>query len=272
MQVPPPALVSATFIFIRYNFYDLPDYKKGQSTVAKNAWQNGSYSHLLAQKERRKCKRQYCDKFFEVKSFNPKQFCSSSCSVICSNQLRKQSIATRLKISGALKGRPSPYKDKLIVPRLNRNCLRCGVIFITPRWQNHIYCSVKCSIADIGSRPTSPKAARAKAGIRMDIDPELYFFSRWEANFARILNLLKVKWEFQPEGFDLITQKYTPDFYLPKYDTYIEIKNFLSNYSLNRDQEFRRLYPDKNLILILKYNYIKLQEEFSPYIKNWEFS
>jgi hypothetical protein len=125
---------------------------------------------------------------------------------------------------------------------------------------------------DIGSRPTSPKAARAKAGIRPDIDPELYFFSRWEANFARILNLLKVKWIFQPRTFNLETQKYTPDFYLPDKDTYVEIKNFLSAYSANRDREFRKLYPSTKLELILKSDYLKLQEQFSPYIENWEFS
>ena len=129
-----------------------------------------------------------------------------------------------------------------------------------------------CSIHHIGSRPTSPRAARAKAGIRYDIDPNLYFFSRWEANFARILNLLKVKWKFQPKTFELKTQKYTPDFYLSGEDTYVEIKNFLSEYSRKRDSEFRELYPDIKLKLILKVDYLELQEKFSLLIKNWEFS
>ena len=159
-----------------------------------------------------------------------------------------------------------------MIPPLLKNCITCKKEFTTPRWQNHKYCSVACSISDIGGRPTSPKAARAKAGIRPDIDSKMYFFSRWEANFARIMNLLKIKWIFQPKTFDLNTQKYTPDFYLPDYNEYIEIKNFLSEYSLNRDQEFRRLYPKTKLILVLKEDYLKLQKKFSPVIKKWEFS
>ncbi len=87
-----------------------------------------------------------------------------------------------------------------------------------------------------------------------------------------MLNLRKIKWKFQPRTFNLKTQRYTPDFYLPHNDTYIEIKNFLSEYSLKRDREFRELYPDKKLVLILKEDYLNLQKEFSPVIKNWEFS
>jgi hypothetical protein len=124
----------------------------------------------------------------------------------------------------------------------------------------------------VGGRPTSPKAARGKAGIRSDIDSETYFFSRWEANYARILNLLGTDWIHQPKVFQLRSQNYTPDFYLPKRDSYVEIKNFLSDYSRKRDREFRELYPDTKLILILKSDYLKLQNKYSPSIKEWEFS
>ena len=134
------------------------------------------------------------------------------------------------------------------------------------------FCSVKCAVHVTGSQPTSPRAARAKAGIRLDIDPKIYFFSRWEANYARILNLKKIKWIHQPQRFKLSTQYYTPDFYLPKTGTYIEIKNFLAEYSQKRDQDFRRLYPKEKLILILKVDYKKLEKKYAPIIKEWEFS
>ncbi len=127
-------------------------------------------------------------------------------------------------------------------------------------------------IKDIGSRPTSPRAARAKAGIRFDIDPKIYFFSRWEANYARLLNFQGMRWVHQPQTFRLKKQNYTPDFYLPEQDKFIEIKNFLSDYSKNRDEEFRKLYPNLRLDLILKKDYLKLQEKFAPKIKTWEYS
>ena len=172
------------------------EYKEGQSEIAKTAWQKGSYSHLLAKVENRKCRRENCNNIFQAKSFDPKQFCSRSCSASHNNHIRgPQSLETKLKIAEAIKRSPYHYtaKGKILVPRLVKNCLNCSKEFATIRHENHKYCGVACSINDIGSRPTSPKAARAKSGIRPDISPDLYFFSRWEANFARILNLLKIK-------------------------------------------------------------------------------
>ena len=213
---------------MRYKFYDSSEYKVGQAEVTRSAWLSGVYKNRVKPFEKRNCKNYNCGKSFRAKGYDPKKFCSKNCSAIHNNLLRgPQTLEVKRKISKSLQGRPNPRKGILTVPRFNRNCLNCGKGFITPRWQNHIYCSVACSINDIGGRPTSPKAARAKSGIRPDIDPNLYFFSRWEANFARILNLLNIKWEFQYKTFDLKSQKYTPDFYIVETDTYIEIKNFL---------------------------------------------
>jgi hypothetical protein len=184
------------------------------------------------------------------------------------------SIETRKKISDKAKLQPSNLsrKGKILVPRLQKICLNCAKQFETPRWQNHIYCSVACAMHVTGSRPTSPKAARGKYGIRKDIDPSICFFSRWEANVARIYTFLELDWIFQPATFQLETQKYTPDFYLPDLDQYVEVKNFLSDYSKNRDLQFRKLYPGKQLILILKDDYLQLQELFTPYIPKWEYA
>lgn len=124
----------------------------------------------------------------------------------------------------------------------------------------------------IGGKPTSPRAARGVAGIRDDIGNEFYFYSRWEANFARILNLLNIPWQYQCKTFDIGGHMYTPDFYLPDSDTWIEIKNFLSDYSRERDENFRKRYPDLELMLILRDDYLELQKEFAPKIDKWEFS
>jgi hypothetical protein len=123
----------------------------------------------------------------------------------------------------------------------------------------------------VGGKPTSPRAARGKTGIRKDIDKTIYFYSRWEANIARLFNYLGTKWLYQPKTFNLGSQNYTPDFYLPDYDTYIEVKNFLWKYSKIRDRKFRKLFPNVNLILLLKKDYLKLENKYSKFIKNWEY-
>ena len=89
---------------------------------------------------------------------------------------------------------------------------------------------------------------------------------------ARLFNLLGIKWIFQPRSFTLGTHRYTPDFYLPEFQLFIEVKNFLSDYSRNRDIQFRKLYPEKELLMVLKKDYLELQEQFAKYIPEWEYS
>ena len=251
------------------------EYRKKQARLTRMSWLKGSHAHQVRALEKRKCNRSECKNYFEVKPYNPKVFCSQNCSAIFNNQSRPPfSKEWRRKISESLKLNPTHNvnKGKILVPRLVRSCIYCNKTFQTERWQNHKYCSASCAIKDVGSRTTSPKASKGINGVRLDIHPTANFYSRWEANFARILNHLKIKWKFQPKQFNLKSHKYTPDFYLPDIDVFIEIKNFLSEYSKKRDDEFRELYPRKKLLLILKADYYKLQEEFAPIIENWEFS
>src|SRR3989338_9867238 len=254
------------------DFYSSPAYKKKQSLLTKENWRKGAFASLK-KRIRKICQNSSCNISFYTTPSDQKVFCSKSCAVQINNHKRLLSIFTKQKISLSLKGRPNPQKGIIKIKRVKGFCQnsKCHKEITFERWRPRKFCSKVCAMKVIGSQPTSPRAARAKAGIRKDLGT-FYFYSRWEANFARILNLLKIKWEFQPKTFDLKSQKYTPDFYLPDYNSYIEIKNFLSDYSFNRDQNFRSLYPNKKLILILKENYLKLQKDFSPYIENWEFS
>jgi hypothetical protein len=50
------------------------------------------------------------------------------------------------------------------------------------------------------------------------------FRSRLEARWAVFFDTLGVEWQYEPEGFDLPSGRYLPDFYLPALETYIEIK------------------------------------------------
>ncbi len=104
----------------------------------------------------------------------------------------------------------------------------------------------------IGSRPTSPKASKGKNGVRYDISPTINFYSRWEANIARLFTFLNVRWEYAPKSFDIGGQMYTPDFYLPEENKYVEVKNFWWSYSKIRDEKFRSRYPAITLDVILK--------------------
>ena len=50
------------------------------------------------------------------------------------------------------------------------------------------------------------------------------FRSRLEARWAVFFDVLGVKYEYEKEGYDLDGEWYLPDFYLPTWDTWLEVK------------------------------------------------
>jgi hypothetical protein len=257
---------------LHYSYYK-KEYREKQSHITKANWKKGVFDFIY-KRDKRVCARKECGKEFEVIHSDPKIYCSQSCSAMANNAKRgPMPVEQKIKIGKALKGRKNLYAGKIIVPRVKLICAnpKCKKFFLVERWMKRKYCSNQCAMTITGGKPTSPRASRGKAGIRKDISGKIYFYSRWEANFARLLNYLKIKWEYEPKTFDLGSQNYTPDFYLPKFDTYVEIKNFMWKYSKIRDEKFRKLYPNIKLQLILKEDYLKLENEYSHLIKNWEY-
>lgn len=260
------------------NFYATKEYRKKQALITKENWNKGIFDFQY-KKEIRRCARKECGKEFKVIPSDKKIYCSKSCSCKVNNKTRVPlSKETRKRISKTLKRRKllgieSPLKGAIKVARIKIICKnpKCQKPFLIERWMKSKFCSNSCAMAVIGGRPTSPRASRGKAGIRIDINKSIYFYSRWEANVARLLNYLGISWIYQPKSFNLVTQNYTPDFYLPEFNVYIEVKNFLWKYSKIRDRKFRNLYPDIRLILLLKKEYLKLEDKYSKYIKNWEY-
>ncbi|OGD25818.1 hypothetical protein A2819_02140 [Candidatus Azambacteria bacterium RIFCSPHIGHO2_01_FULL_40_24] len=252
------------------DFYNDTEYKERQSVIMKENWRKGLFDSIR-KREKRTCKG--CGKIFEVIPSDPKIYCGHKCSAIVANFGRIQSADTKLKIGKALLGTKSLYKGIVKTPRVEVVCgnPKCKRVFIAEKFRNRKYCSNQCTMAVVGGNPTSPKASRGKAGIRKDISDKIYFYSRWEANYARLQNYLGIKWEYELKTFDLGSQNYTPDFYLPRTNTYIEVKNFLWKYSKIRDQKFRKLYPNIKLHLLLKDDYLKLENKYSKLIPNWEF-
>ena len=52
------------------------------------------------------------------------------------------------------------------------------------------------------------------------------FRSRLEARWAVFFDAAGIKYEYEPEGFDLDGEYYLPDFYLPQFSLFVEIKPF----------------------------------------------
>jgi hypothetical protein len=118
--------------------------------------------------------------------------------------------------------------------------------------------------------------SRTKGGKRKDLN-NIYFRSSWEANIARYYNFLGIEWQFEPKTFVFanITRgsvSYTPDFYLPKEDKWVEVKGWMDGKSKTKLKRFKKQYPEEyaKLQLITEKEYKEIKRKIAPFIKEWE--
>ena len=81
-----------------------------------------------------------------------------------------------------------------------------------------------------------------------------------EAEFARILDFYQIAWEYEPRTFELhwdsqgnVVEAFTPDFYLPEQDLYIELTTMEQRLITKKHRKLRRLrelYPNVNIKLL----------------------
>ena len=118
--------------------------------------------------------------------------------------------------------------------------------------------------------------SRTKSGKRVDLN-NTFFRSSWEANIARYYNYLGIEWQYEPKTFIFknITRgsvSYTPDFYLPKEDKWVEVKGWMDGKSKTKLKRFKQQFPEeyKKLQLIQEKEYNEIKRKIAYYIKNWE--
>lgn len=93
-----------------------------------------------------------------------------------------------------------------------------------------------------------------------------------EAEFARILDFYRIRWEYEPKPFPLkwgedgrILESFTPDFYLPEFDLFIELTTLKQDLVTKKNRKIRRLrqlYPDINLKVFYGRDYRSLLRRF----------
>lgn len=86
-----------------------------------------------------------------------------------------------------------------------------------------------------------------------------FFAHPAEEIFARILDYYGIQWHYEPRTFPLewdkdgnVMEAFTPDFYLPDQDLYIELTTLRPKLSTHKNKKLRRikeLYPDIHIKL-----------------------
>jgi hypoxanthine phosphoribosyltransferase len=98
------------------------------------------------------------------------------------------------------------------------------------------------------------------------------FASQAELECAKVLDYYGVPWEYEPKTFVLetdaggrVTEAFTPDFYLPEQDLYIELTVMKQSLVTRKNRKLRKLrarYPDVKIKLFYKRDLERLAQRF----------
>jgi hypoxanthine phosphoribosyltransferase len=92
-----------------------------------------------------------------------------------------------------------------------------------------------------------------------------------EREFARILDFYGIRWEYEPRSFPLrendgqVSEMFTPDFYLPDLDLYLELTTLRQRLVTRKNRKLRRLrerFPGVNIRLLYKRDYFELLAKY----------
>lgn len=80
------------------------------------------------------------------------------------------------------------------------------------------------------------------------------FRSRLEARWAVFFDTVGIKYQYEPEGFQLPSGWYLPDFFLPELNIWVEVKGVMNEEDATKIEEFRQMLANKKLgsLLVLK--------------------
>ena len=115
----------------------------------------------------------------------------------------------------------------------------------------------------------SSPASETAADLKSETVP---FAHASERQFARLLDFYQIDWEYEPRSFDLehdedgvVTQRFTPDFYLPAFDLYIEITTMNQKLVTKKNRKVRRLkelYPEVSCKIFYQRDYLSLVTKY----------
>ena len=92
-----------------------------------------------------------------------------------------------------------------------------------------------------------------------------------EEEFARILDFYHIEWVYEPRSFplrwegDRVTEMFTPDFYLPGLDLYVELTTLKQSQVTEKNRKLRHLrelHPEINIALLYKRDFDRLLAKY----------
>lgn len=101
---------------------------------------------------------------------------------------------------------------------------------------------------------------------------QVKFIHPAEEVFARILDFYGIEWQYEPQTFQLqwnedgkVNEAFTPDFYLPEQNLFVELTTLRPKLSTNKNRKLRllnELYPEINIKLFKRRELHQLMVKF----------
>ena len=101
------------------------------------------------------------------------------------------------------------------------------------------------------------------------------FKNETEEEFAKILSLYNIEWLYEPKTFPVewdaegnVTMAISPDFYLPKFNLYLELTTMDQRYVTKKNKKMRlvkELYPGTNIRIVYKKDFNELVDRLKMF-------
>jgi hypoxanthine phosphoribosyltransferase len=120
--------------------------------------------------------------------------------------------------------------------------------YLSPSAEAQLQFQFRLSLAKHGIHPTGRAAAHRKPNA---------FVHPSEQIFANLLDFYRIAWEYEPRSFPVqwdtdgnVLEAFTPDFYLPEFDLYVEITTMKQSLVTKKNRKVKLLktiYPHLNI-------------------------
>jgi hypothetical protein len=214
---------------------------------------NGSKLSKLKYKKYNKICPMCAKEFITSDAKKSPKFC---CSICATNYSR--TFVDKTKISNSVKaawirGDFDNLKSKLKINGMhNLKCAICSKNFKNKN--KNKTCSKECYLKLLSTQSRDNPNCGGETNYKKYIYKDVYMDSSWEVNLAKFLDLNNIVWERSRKIVFLWTdrnnkkRRYYPDFYLPKYNLYLDPKN---KFLLEKDEfKINQVIKENNIDLI----------------------
>lgn len=121
-------------------------------------------------------------------------------------------------------------------------------------------------------KPLTDKQDKKSRTIEVENKSQRNFGHESEKEFAKILDMHHIKWDYEPSEFPLewdpegnVIMAFRPDFYLTEHDTYVELTTMKRKYTTEKNKKVRllqELYPHIKIKIVYKKDFEQLAEKF----------